>query len=106
MNELQLRKQALLLESELNRAALRADLARLSASAAWVDEAIGFARQSKPLVVALGAGAGLLLARRLTGAQGGGGMVSRLLRWGQMAYTVWQGVSSWRRRNAEPPPAP
>ncbi len=102
MNAVQLRKQALLIESELHRATLRADLDQLAASTAWIDGAVHFARQSAPLVLALGAGAGLLLVRGVTGSRGGGGTFSRLLRWGQTAYTVWQGFAAWRQR----PPVP
>ena len=101
MNAVQLRKQALLIESELHRATLRADLERLEASTAWIDGAVQFARQSRPLVLALGAGAGLLLARGAAGSHSGGGTFFRLLRWGQTAYAVWKGFTAWRQRPGE-----
>jgi hypothetical protein len=107
MNEIHLRKQALLLESELHRAALRADLTQLAASAAWIDHTVGVVQKTRPLFLALGAGAGLLLARRLTGPRGGGGSgLWRWLRWGQMAYGVWRTFAAWRERRAGPSPAP
>ena len=97
MNELQFRKQVLLRESELHRAALKAELAGLEEATAWIDGAIGIARRARPLVVGLSAVAGLLLASSLKGSRGGGGFFGRLLRWGPVAYKIWRTVSGWRR---------
>jgi len=101
MTDLQLRKQALLIESELHRATLQLELARLEASVAWIDHALNFARQARPLLLTVGVGAGLLLARGLTGARPGGGSFARLLRWGQSAYVLWKSYSAWRNRRVE-----
>lgn len=98
MTDLQLRKQALLLESELHRATLQVELARLEASAAWIDQAVQTARQSKPLLLAAGLSAGMLLVRGLTGSRAGGGKLARVLRWGQTAYSLWRGYAAWRKR--------
>ena len=106
MNEIQFRKQILLRESELHRAALKAELAGLEEATAWIDGAIGIARQARPLVVGLSAVVGLFLASRLTGDRGNGGFLKRLLRWGPVAYKVWRTVSAWRQQRAEDRPQP
>jgi hypothetical protein len=99
MNDLELRKQALLLESEVQRARLKADLRRLEGSLGWLDSAAALARSARPWLWGGGALAGLLIARALGGgARGGSGRVFRLLRWGQLGFGLWRGYTAWRNR--------
>lgn len=97
MTSLRVRRQALRLESELNRLALRAEWKNLRAAIPWPG-ADGSARRKLPpwwLVVA--PLAGLLAARGLRnpGALLRGAGV--LLRWAQPLYSLWRMFASGQR---------
>jgi hypothetical protein len=89
---LELRKRALVIESELNRLALRTEWQRVCDATGWISHAARFWRQANPWLVALAPVVGVLTARTLGGE---GGIVRRLLgmlKWIQPLMTVWRSV--------------
>ncbi len=64
LDRLSLQKQALLLESSLNRVALQAEIQSLRSATAWVSEAAQASRKLAPLLAVVASVAGFLFARR------------------------------------------
>ena len=63
LTNLDLQKQALVLESGLNRFALQAEVQSLRSATSWVNDVTGASRELAPLLVVLAPIAGYLLAR-------------------------------------------
>ena len=106
LDALQLRKRALLLESELNRLACAAEWRNVRASAAWAGEAAHTWRQFKPWLVLLAPLAGILVAR---GARRPVGAVSRvltILKWGRTLRSIWKDVAGTASSTDSETPAP
>jgi len=103
---LDVQKQALLLESSLNRVALQAEVRHLRSATAWMGEAATVSRELTPLLVFLAPLAGLLLA---TGSYRAGTWLSRALnigKWLARLYRVWKSFTGQRRKpEAEELPA-
>ncbi len=89
-------KQALLLESGLNRVALQAQIQSLRSATAWVSEAASLSRELTPLLFVLAPIAGFLLTRR---RQRPGSWLSRVItlaKWMGPLYRVWKSFASHR----------
>ena len=108
LDKLNLQKQALLVESSLNRVALQAEIRSLRSATSWVREATSVSRELGPLLVLLAPLAGFLVARGarrvafLARPGRHGGQVDRT------ALRLWKSFSSGRneRRPGSPPPDP
>jgi hypothetical protein len=72
ITELQLRKKALLLESNLNRLRLRAEIAQLHEATEWVKNLHGLRQRLRPWAVALAPLAGVAAALGLRRSSTGG----------------------------------
>ena len=96
---LDLQKQALLLESGLNRVALQAEIQSLRSATAWVSDVTSASRELAPLLVVLAPLAGFLLAR---GSRRPDSWLSRLMtlaKWVAPLYRLWKSFSA---RRSEP----
>jgi hypothetical protein len=92
-------KQALLLESGLNRAALQTEVQSLRSATAWVSKVTSASRGMAPLLVVLAPLAGFLLAR---GSRRSHSWLSRMMalaKWGVPVYRLWKRFSG---RQSEP----
>ena len=100
---LDLQKQALLLESGLNRVTLQAEFQSLRSVSAWVT---GASRELAPLLAVLALLAGFLLAR---GSRRSDSRLSRLMalaKWVVPLYRLWKSVSPrWSEPEAGKPAA-
>jgi len=94
MDDLEVRKRTLVLESTLNRMAFAAEWQNLRVATDWASQAAQTARQLKPWLPLLAPLAGILAVR---GTQKQVGMVSRLfsmLKWARKLRSIWKNVSS------------
>lgn len=90
LDQLSLQKQALLLESSLNRAALQAEIRGLHSATTWVREAASVSRELSPLLALLAPVAGFLVAR---GARRSASWFSRIVtavKWIGPLYGLWK----------------
>jgi hypothetical protein len=97
LDKLNLQKQALLLESSLNRAALQAELRSLRSARTWVTEAGRLSRELKPLLVLLAPLAGFFVAR---GVRRSGSWLSRVVtavKWMGPLYGLWKRFAPGQR---------
>jgi hypothetical protein len=102
--DLQLRKRALVLESDLNRLALQAEWQRVCAATGWISQATRFCRQANPWLVLLAPLAGLWTARTLHRE---GGIVSHLLaalKWIPSLMTIWRSFAGTQSEDDTPRP--
>jgi hypothetical protein len=97
---LELQKQALLLESGLNRVALQAEIQRLHSATAWVSDVAGASRELTPLLVVLAPLAGFLFARRSRRPDSWLSRVAALAKWVGPLYRLWRSFAA-RRSKAE-----
>jgi hypothetical protein len=101
LEDLNRRKQALVVESDLNRLALRLEYEQLRAATAGLDGALATARRLGPWLLPAASVAGVLavvLLRR------GSGMVDKatsLLRWVSPALALWRQFGGRRRAGTE-----
>jgi len=77
MTELQLRKQVLLLESDLNRLALRVECERLTGAGTWAGRLTGIRKAVGPWALVLAPLAGVALAAGLRRPTGWFGVLSK-----------------------------
>ena len=91
-------KQALLVESSLNRLALQAEFQNLRSASGWMKAAAGGAGRFTPLLLLLAPVAGFLLARRARGSGSWLGRSVTALKWIAPLYGVWRGFSGRRRK--------
>jgi len=94
-------KQALLLQSGLNRAAFQVELQSLRSATAWVKEVTGASRKLTPVLLLLAPIGGFFLAR---GARRSASRLSRLMalaKWALPLYRLWKSISA-RRSEQEP----
>lgn len=105
LDKLNLQKQALLLESGLNRVALQAEIHSLRSATAWVREATSASRELTPLLLLLAPLGGFLLAR---GSRRASSWISRVLapvRWVGPLYGLWKSFSPGRKEAEAGKPA-
>jgi len=96
-------KQALLLESSLNRHALISEIDALRSSAARLSNAIRAPRYFVPLLVGVASLAGFLAFR---GVRRPVSLFTRLAsaaKWIGPAYSLWRSFSAARQRDADAP---
>ena len=91
LSTIQARKKLLLAKSEVYRATLALDCARLDEAVGWVDRGVGFARKSYPLLVLFAPIAGYLLAAKKSLFRG---MLTQALLGWQMYRKAWPLVKS------------
>jgi hypothetical protein len=92
--ELQLRKRALVLESDLLRLTLQTECRSWSARTAWVGETAQAYQKFRPWLVVLAPLAGVLAARTLRRPQPSGGRLATALKWAQTVYLLWKSLSA------------
>lgn len=101
LDKLAAEKQALLVESSLNRLALQAEFHNLSSATTWMKAATGGIGKVKPLLLMLAPVAGFLLAR---GSRPSGSWLIRAvsaIRWIASLYGLWQRFSADRSKTEE-----
>ena len=105
LDSLNVQKQALLLESSLNRLALQGEMQRWRSTAGWVSAATHAPRKLTPLLLPLVPLAGFLLAR---GFRRSGSRLSWLLaavKWVAPLYQLWRTLTPVRKEVAAGKPA-
>ena len=90
---LDLQKQALLLESGLNRVTLQAEFQSLRSAGAWVT---GASRELAPLLAILATLAGFLLARKSRRSESWLSRLLALAKWVPPLYRLWMSISAGR----------
>jgi hypothetical protein len=90
VTSLQLRKKALVLESSLNRIALRAECERLREAADGVSRIMDTGRHIAPWALVLAPLAGVALALRLRRSAPGEGLLSRALGLAPSLIQLWR----------------
>ena len=90
LDKLNLQKQALLLESDLNRAALQADIHRLRSATTWVRGATSVSRGLTPWLTLLAPVAGFLVARRVRRSRSWFGRIVTAAKWAGPLYGLWK----------------
>ena len=84
------RKQALLLESGLNRVAFQAEIHSLRSAAAWAGKAASAVRQLAPLLVVLAPLGGFLFARQSRRGSSWFNRLATLGQWLGRVYRLWR----------------
>ncbi len=97
--QLRLRKQALILESELNRLSLATEWRRVQAAAAWVGEAKRLGQRARTWWPVLAPLLGMLIARRLRRTNPGVDRAGSLLNALAAGCSLWNQFSSRRSRD-------
>ena len=97
LDPLQLRKQALILESGLNRLTLRAEVQNLRSATAWASDATQTCRTLAPWLLLLAPAAGFLAIRGLRRPESGIGRLAAVLKWVQPLYSLWRGFTAGQR---------
>ena len=90
LDKLNLQKQALLLESSLNRAVLQADIRRLRSATTWVRDATTVSRELTPWLTLLAPVAGFLVARRARRSASWFGRVVTAVKLVGPLYGLWK----------------
>ena len=98
LDKLNLQKQALLLESSLNRAALQADIRRLRSATTWVREATSVSREFAPLLAFLAPVAGFLVARGVRRSAPWFRRIVTAVRWVAPLYGLWRRFAPGRNQ--------
>jgi hypothetical protein len=101
--QLRLRKQALILESGINRRLLATEWQRVRAAAAWIGEVKRFGRQARTWWPVLAPLLGLLIARRLRRSSPGVSRTGMLLNLLETALSLWKQFAP--RKSGDEPPA-
>ena len=101
LEQFRLQKQALVLESSLNRHALQAEFQNLRSATAWMSSATRAPRQVAPLLVVLAPVAGFLLVRSFRRPESLFNRLVTAAKWIGPLYTLWQSFSAGRKKGAE-----
>jgi len=106
LDKLSVQKQALLLESSLNRLALQAEMQRLRSATEWVSALTHAPRKITPLLLPLVPLAGFLLARGFRRSGSRLSWVLAAVKWVAPLYQLWRTLAPVRKEaEAEPPAA-
>ena len=105
LDRLSAQKQALLLESGLNRVAMQAELQSLRSATTWVREAASASRRFTPLLVLLAPVAGFLAARGARRVSSWFSRVVTVIKWVGPLYGLWKQFAPRRKRPEVPKPA-
>ena len=101
LEKFRLQKQALILESRLNRHAIQAELQDLRSAAAWMSSATRAPRQLAPLLVVLAPLAGFFMIRSVRRPQSLFNRVASMAKLIGPLYTLWRTFSAARKKNAK-----
>jgi hypothetical protein len=101
LEQIRLQKQALLLESSLNRHALQAEWRELRSAAAWVSNVTQAPRRFTPLLAILAPLAGFLLVRSLRRPESLFNRLASAAKWIGPLYSLWRGYAASRKKKAE-----
>lgn len=101
-------KQALLVESSVNRLVLQAEVGKLHSAVAWVNQATRVPRTLAPLLLILAPLAGFVLARGFRRSSSWLDRGAKALKWLGPLYCLWKRFAThWQPTEAaNPPPAP
>lgn len=97
LDQLSREKEALLAESNLNRAILNAELQNLRSGLGWVDGATRTSRQFAPLLLLLAPLAGFFLTRGVRRTDSWLKRAVAAVKWAGPLYKLWRSFSSARR---------
>jgi len=101
LNQLSLQKQALVLESGLNRLALQAEIRNLRSPTAWVSKAAQASRKLAPLLAVLASVAGFVFARGTHRPASWASRVAGAVKWILPLYRLWKAMSAERSAQAQ-----
>jgi hypothetical protein len=90
LEQYRLQKQVLILESNLNRLALRSAWNDLRSATAWMHEAAGIGRKVSPWLFLLAPVAGFFASRALGKRRGSWSFLLFLARWIPKAFSWWK----------------
>jgi hypothetical protein len=105
LDKLSLQKQALLLQSSLNRVALQEELRSLRSATTWVRGAGSLSREFAPLLVFLAPLAGFLLARGASRRDSWFGRIVTVVKWIGPLYGLWKRYLAGRQEPEAGEPA-
>jgi len=94
LEQLRLHKQTLVLESSLNRHALRSEFQQLRSAAAWMSNAARAPRQFAPLLLVLAPLAGFLLVRTVRRPDSWVNRLASAAKWIGPVYSLWRTFST------------
>jgi hypothetical protein len=97
IEQLNLRKQALVLESSLNRQAVVLEAGELRSAASWVSSASRVSQRVAPFLMVLAPLAGLLAVRRARQPISMISRLAKLAKWIGPAYSIWRSFSAARK---------
>ena len=105
LEKLRLQKQALVLESGLNRYALRAEVEQVRSAVDWMTGAAQAPRRFAPFLVILAPLAGFLAVRSLRRPESLFSRLASAAKWIGPVYSLWRGYTAARKKEtqAEPP---
>ena len=98
-------KQALLLESGMNRVALQVEVENLRSAASWVGDVTAASRGLAPLLLILAPIGGFFLAKRSRRSNSRLGRWMALAKWVLPIYRVWKNISARRSEQEAGKPA-
>ena len=90
LEQYRLQKQVLILESDLQRLALRTEWDNLRSATAWMNEAAGIGRKVSPWLFMLAPVAGFFASRVLGHRRGSWRFLLSLTRWIPRAFAWWK----------------
>ena len=90
LEQLRLRKEQLVAQSEANRQALATDWQRVCSPGSWLDEAGGFLRRHPASTTAAAVAAGVLMVKILRRPGGITGMIGQVGKMASLALTLWR----------------
>ncbi len=93
LDDLDARKRALVLESELNRLKLRVEWRQVQAATAWVSDGVRACRQASPWLLRLAPLAGFFAARTFRRSGSVSGKLLRLARWIGPLHSLWKSLA-------------
>ncbi len=105
LDKLSVQKQALLLESSLNRLALQAEIQSLRSATSWAGDATRASRQFAPLLLLLAPVAGFLLGRRGRRADSWFTRLAAAIQWIGPLYRLWKTFAPARKQPQPDAPA-
>jgi hypothetical protein len=103
LEQLRLQKQALLVESSLNRHALVLEIDALRSSAARLSNAVRAPRRLAPLLMVLAPLAGFFAVRSVRRPVSLLSNLTKAAKWIGPAYSLWKGFAAARKQGSEAP---
>ncbi len=96
LEELHVQKQALLLQSNLNRAALQAEMRHLRAATTWMRQAARISRELTPWLALLASVAGFFAARGTRRSPSWFSRIMTAFKWLGPLYGLWKRSAAGR----------